>query len=165
MKKIKVIQIIGFVLFLVYVSLFIADFVLGFTGDYREILFSVLLAIISINMLTKGVFLKSQSTLWFSITLVLCAIIMLIFSIFNIDYNLYNYIFILLPIISSAINIAVFHNLLYIKVIILNITLAIPFVVNKLTYLEWQWILAIGAISVFVGIIICRVLKVKREKI
>jgi len=39
MKKIKVIQIIGFVLFLVYVSLFIADFVVGFTGDYREILF------------------------------------------------------------------------------------------------------------------------------
>lgn len=165
MKKIKIIQIIGFVLFFVYLGLFVADIVLGFAGEYREIVFSILLAIISINMLSKGVFLKSQSTLWFAITLVLYAIIMIVFSIYNIDYNLYNYIFILLPVISSAISIVVFHNLLYIKVIILNVTLVVPVILNKFIGVKWYWLLLIGILSVVLGIFVCRLLKVKREKI
>lgn len=165
MKKIKVVQIIGFVLFFVYVGLVISEFIWGYISDYRELLFSVLLAVVSINMLVKGVFLKSQSTLWFAITLVMYAILMTIFSIFNIDYNLYNYIFILLPIIASAINIVVFHNLLYIKVIILNLTLAIPFILSKFISLQTFWYYVIGVVSVLIGIIVCRCLKMKREKV
>lgn len=165
MKKIKVVQIIGFILCFVYVGLFVSDLIWGYIGDFREMLFSVLLVIVSISMLTKGVFLKSQSTLWFGITLVLSAILMLIFSIFNVDYILYNYIYILLPIIASMINIAVFHNLIYIKVIILNITIAIPFVISKIVILDVFWYFLIGVISVFLGIVVCRFIKMKKEKV
>lgn len=165
MKKIKVIQIIGFILFLIYVFLVIGEIIFGFIGDYRELVFSIILALISMNMLTKGVFLKSQSTLWFAITLVMYAILMMIFSIFNIDYILYNYIYILLPIIASTINIVVFRNLLYIKVIILNLTIAVPFVVAKIIELQTFWYFIIGGIAILFGIIVCRFLNVKREKV
>jgi len=165
MKKIKVIEIIGFILFLIYIILVVSDLLWGYTGDFRELIFSIMLAIISLNMLTKGVFLKSQSTLWFAITLVLYAILMIIFNIFNIDYNLYNYLFILLPIIASVINIVVFHNLIYIKVIILNVTLSVPFILSKFLNLEIYWYVFIGVVSVFIGIIVCRCFKMKGEKV
>lgn len=165
MKKIKVIEIIGTILFVIYVALVISEIIFGVMGDYRELIFSIILAVISMNMLFKGVFLKSQSTLWFAITLVLYAILMIIFSVFNIDYNLYNYIYVLLPIIASTINIVVFHNLLYIKVIILNITLVIAFVISKFTNFHDYLYFVIGGISVVVGIILCRFLKMGREKV
>lgn len=165
MKRIKVVQIIGFVLFLIYITLAISDLIIGYIGDYRELVFSILLAVISINMLTKGVFLKSQSTLWFAITLVLYAILVIIFNTINVKYNTFNYIFILLPIIASVINIVVFHNLMYIKVIILNITIAIPFILSKYLKLNNIWLFIIGIVSIFIGIILCRFFKMKGEKV
>lgn len=165
MKKIRVVQIIGFILCLLYVGLFITDIIWGYIGNYKELLFSILLVVVSISLLVKGVFLKSQSTLWFAITLVLFAIFMLISNIFNMNITIYNYIYILLPIIASMINIVVFHNLLYIKVIILNITIAIPFILEKYIPIQKFWFFVVGVVSIALGIFVCRLIKMKKEKV
>lgn len=165
MKKIKIVQIIGFVLVLVYFLLIISELIVGYLKDFRELTFSILLVIVSINLLFKGVFLKSQSTLWFANVLILYAILMIVFNLLNIEYNNYIYIYILLPIISSIINIVIFHNLIYIKVIILNISLVVPFILYKFIKLDFYLYFIIGTISVLLGIIMCRFFKMKREKV
>lgn len=165
MSKIRIVQIIGYCLFAIYIALIISEIVWGYLGDYRSIIFSIFLAIVSLSMIVKGVFLKSQSTLWFANTLLIYAIVMLIFDILNLDYILYNYIFILIPIISSLINIVSFHNLIYIKVIILNFTIVIPIVLSKFLHLDSYLYWIIGIVSVVIGVFVCRMVKMDKEKI
>lgn len=165
MKKIKVVQIIGYVLFIIYLGLIIGEWIWGYWKDFENIAFSILLAIVSLSLIYKGVLIKSSSTLWFAVSLIIYAITIIIFEYLKIDPQNYYYIFVLIPIIASLINLAVFQNLIYIKVIILNISIAIPVFLSRFLSLSIWWILFIRLISVFIGIIICRSINLDKERV
>lgn len=163
MKKIIIVKWLGIVLFVVYSVLLIIDFVFDFLGDWKIITFSIILAIISINMIAKGVIIKSSSTLWFAVSLILFAITIAIFDIKNIDPKQYYFIFSIIPIISSIINLAIFENLIYIKVIILNISIAIPVFVWYFWDFKFIINLIISVLSVIIGIVISRFINLNKE--
>ena len=94
MKKIKIVQFIGILLFIIYVTLLLIDLTLNVLGDVKIIVFSCIMALISINLIAKGVILKSSSTLWFSITLILCAILIAVLEILQKNVSDFYYIFI-----------------------------------------------------------------------
>lgn len=164
MKKIRIVQIIGFILFVIYVLLIISEFIWGYLADLNLIVFSGVLAIVSITMITKGVLLKSASTLWFAISLILFAICIISSEIFKIPRE-YGYLLALIPIIASLVNIAIFHNLFYIKIIIVNISVFIPLLIVRYVSLQWWWSVIIFAISIILGIIICRNISLEKENI
>ena len=121
MRKIRIIQLVGTILFVIYVTLFVVELEYNhFSTNNSVLAFSVLLALISLNMLNKGVVLRSSSTQWFGMVLILCAIAMMLLRLGVLTPNHY-YLFSIIPIIPSVILLAVFRNPLYIKVIILNI--------------------------------------------
>ena len=165
MKKIRIVQIVGILLFLVYVSFIILNyFKVSIISGKETFIFSILLAVLSITLIYKGVLLKSSSTLWFALNLISYAIILLLFDIFDIKLNENYYILSLIPIIASIINLAVFGYLIYIKVIILNISIIIPVMLWQFIDINIWWLLAIALFSVLLGIIICRSIYFKREK-
>ena len=85
MKKIRIVQIVGILLFLVYVSFIIINsFKISIIRGKETFIFSILLAVLSITLIYKGVLLKSSSTLWFALNLISYAIILLLFDIFDI---------------------------------------------------------------------------------
>ena len=165
MKKIKIIQIIGILLFIVYVSLFLLDLIWGILYDIDTFVFSIVLAIISLTLIYKGTLLKSSSTMWFSIFLILTAIFTIILNLLHLNVSNYYYVFAILPIIASIFNLIIFKYIIYIKVIILNISIAIP--VFCMQFLNWEWWinLIIGIISVIFGILICRLINFDKEKV
>lgn len=163
MKKIEIVKWIGVVLFLFYITLIAIDLTLGVLGDYQVLIFSIILALISINLIAKGVIIKSSSTLWFSITLILFALIIIVFEMNFIESIDYYYIFSFIPIISSVINLAIFQNLIYIKVVILNISIIIPVCIQYFLQLETIQILLIYIVSVLIGIIVCRCINLNKE--
>lgn len=165
MKKVKIVQIIGIILFVIYVALIISELSFGYLGEVQNIAFSVILAIISLTLIYKGVLLKSGSTLWFAISLILYAILLIIFELLKIYVNDFYYLFVLIPIIASLINIAVFNNLIYIKVIILNISLAIPVFLVSFVEIEWWQTLIVVAMCLFAGIVICRLINFDKERV
>ena len=165
MKKIKIIQTIGILLFLAYVVLFVLEVFFKYSIGLNVIVFSVLLAIISLNMVSKGVILRSSSTLWFAIVLILNAIFMILLSeSYLMTVNIF-YVFSIIPIIPSIILLAVFKNPIYIKVIILNI-----FIISSIVLWQefnlgiWENVLNFG-ISILLSIVICRNLNFDREKV
>ena len=165
MKKIKFVQIVGIVLFLIYISLVLIDIVWGIAYDINNLIFSIILAAISVTSIFKGVLLKSASTLWFSVTLILTAIMLVIFNIYRLNADNYWFIFAIIPIVSSIINLFIFKYLIYIKLIILNISIIIPIFVYKYLQFDWWIILIIGIISISLGILVSRLIKFKKEKV
>ena len=164
MKKIRIVSVIGCALFILYILLIISELIWGYLEDTQLLLFSSVLAVISIIMLYKGVLIKSASTLWFAICLILFAISLVVFELVEISVEYY-YLLSLLPIIASIVNIAIFHNLFYIKVIIINLSIFIPLLVTQFVLLDWWWVVLIYAISIVLGIILCRNLSLEKEKI
>lgn len=165
MKKVKIVQIIGIILFVIYVALIISELSFGYLGELQNLVFSVILAMVSLTLIYKGVLLKSGSTLWFAITLILYAILMIIFELLKVNVNDFYYVFVLIPIIASLINIVVFNNLMYIKVIILNISLAIPVFLISFVEIDWWLTLILVAMCLFAGIVICRLINFDKEKV
>ena len=165
MKKIKIIQIIGITLFIIYIGLIISDILLNYMGDYKILTLSFILALVSINSIWKGVVLRSSSTLWFSITLILISITIVIFDLNALVVENYYFIFVLIPIIASLINLAIFHNLIYIKVIILNISIAIPTIIHYFYNLKVWWNILSFGVSIVLGIIICRLWNLDKENV
>lgn len=165
MKKIHIVRLIGIVLFVVYLALIILELCIGALGDYAIYILSGVMAIVSLNMINKGVLLKSSSTLWFAITLILWAIVIMVLELCGLEERGYYYVFVLIPIISSLINVAIFRNLIYIKVIIINISIIIPVFIYRFADFNIWWVLAMGLLSIIVGIIICRMINLDKEKI
>lgn len=164
MSKLKKVQIIGFILFTMYIGAIILDVALDIFGDYRLIIFSVLLAIISLNLIYKGVLIKSASTMWFANTLMMFAITIIVFEIIGRDVMQYYYVFSFVPIISSLVNLAIFNNFIYIKVIIINISIIVPICVTYFVSLSIWWQIVLWTMSIIIGIIICRMMNVNKEK-
>jgi hypothetical protein len=164
-KRIKTVQVTGLFLFIIYIILIAFDFTIGFIDLKSDILFSIVLAIISLNLIYKGVLLKSSSTLWFALNLILYAILIVLLNLISVDYRDYYVYFVLIPIIPSVITLAVFNNLMYIKVIILNISIFIPLIVYSTITQNIWWVISIGCMGLFLGILICRMLKFSKEKV
>lgn len=165
MKKIKIIQIIGISLVLIYVVLLISDLVWGYLGDTNTLVFSVILVCIGLNLIHKGVLLKSTSTLWFAMCLIIFAICIIILKLNNKNVQDFAYLFGVIPLISSFINLALFGDKIYIKVIILNMSILVPIFTSQCLNLQWFINVGIGVISFILGIIICRHINLDKEKI
>ena len=165
MKKIKLVQIISILLFLVYIVLILIDIKASVLGNLSRFYFSILLAVISLNMIWKGKILKSTSTLWFGLSLILYAILIIIFELMQYDLQDLYYLFVFIPIISSVIILVIFGNLIYIKVIIFNIAIAIPVVLYNVLWLAWWWVVVIGVVSIVSAVLISRNLWFNKEKV
>ncbi|MBQ7352157.1 MAG: hypothetical protein IJW59_04815 [Clostridia bacterium] len=165
MKKIRVVQFVGIVLFVAYIGLIITDAILDFLADYRLIIFSILLSIISLNLIVKGAILKSSSTLWFANCLILSSFIIVLLDLCQVQISEYYLLFVLIPFISSLINLAIFQNLIYIKIIILNIFIAVPLVFDYFfDFRQWVlWVAVAGCLVV--GFLICRSINVDKENV
>lgn len=163
MKKIDIVKWIGIILFFVYISILIIDIFSGFLGDYNIIVISLILSIISINSVVKGRLIKSSSTMWFAITLILFSILIVIFELKNIKPLDYYFVFSIIPIISSVINLAIFENLIYIKVIIFNISIIIPITIQYFFKLQVFLIAIVSILSIVVGILVCRQISLSKE--
>ena len=55
MKKIRIIQSIGLVLFIIYMISVVIDATIGIMKELQIILFSLIIALISLNLIVKGV--------------------------------------------------------------------------------------------------------------
>lgn len=165
MKKIKIIQIIGISLVFIYLALLISDVVWGYLGDINTLVFSVILVCIGLNLIRKGVLLKSTSTLWFAMCLIIFAICIIILKLNNQDTQDFAYLFGIIPLIASFINLAIFGAKIYIKVIILNVSILVPIFTSQFLNFQWFINVGIGVISLVLGILICRNINLDKEKI
>ncbi len=136
----------------------------SFWGDKSVIAFSVVLTLVSLGLCYKGAVLKSYSTLWFALNLVLYALLILIFEIRNIDYLNLLYLFAFLPLISSLILVC-FGKFAYFKVIILNLSVALPL----LAFEFWEMVLwlkiGVFAISILLGVLTSKLFSLGKERI
>ena len=165
MKRIRLLQIISIVLFLLYTALLVVEFKWEMLGANSILIFSIILAVVSLSLIWKGKLLKSTSTLWFGLSLILYAIGIIVFELLNINFDKYMYLFVLIPIISSLIILAIFSNMIYIKVIIFNISISVPIILYNTIYITWWWAVIIGLVAVLVGILISRLLSLGKEKV
>lgn len=165
MKKIKIVQFIGIVLFVAYLCLLILDIIWGMLHDYNVLIFSLILAMISVSLIVKGVLLKSSSTLWFAINLISCAIILIVFNLSKIEIANNYYVLSLIPLLASVINLIIFKYIIYFKLIIINISVIIPVYIMHFMNYEWWINLIIFLISITLGIWICRSINLGKEKV
>jgi len=164
-KRIRIVQIIGVTLFIIYFGLFLLDLIWGLLNDTNAIIFSIILALISISLIYKGVLLKSSSTLWFAINLILCAIFLIVISLLDLSIDDFYFVFSLIPIVASVCNLFIFRYNIYIKVIILNISIIIPIILLQFFNLIWWVVLIVAIVSISLGILICRSINFGREKV
>lgn len=165
MSKIRIVQILGFVLCLAYITILILNMFWGVFPNINNLIFSIILAIVSFELLFKAVIIKSTSTMWFALSLILYALIIIIFERLSLNYKSMAYVFAFLPIISSLIILLLFNNYIYIKLIILNMSIAIPITLFNLLDLKW-WIFAIIlTIGILFGILLSRMVNLDKEKV
>lgn len=163
-KRVKIIQIIGSLLVFVYLGLFVSNVIFGYLGALDTFIFSILLVVIGFDLIWKGVLLKSSSTLWFAICLILWAILILILKLYNQNNQEYIFVFASIPLIPSALNMIVFKNSIYLKVIIINISIIVPILLMQFLTLSWWWLVLMATASVGVSIVICRFIGLKRGR-
>jgi len=165
LKKIKIVQVTGIILFLLYFVLLIIDLLIGVFANYSFLVFSIIISAIGINLIYKGVLIKSSSTLWFANTLILYSILIAVLDLLNYDFFGNRVLFSIVPIVSSLINLFVFQNLIYVKVIIINLSIIIPMVIEYYADFEFGAILAVFLISIGVGICACRLINFDKENV
>ncbi len=165
MKKIRIVQFLGIMLFVAYIIVFVIDLIRGVLGDYKELIFSLFMALIGINLVVKGVLVKSNSTLWFANVLIAISLTIVLLKYLGLDILNYYYIFSIIPIIASIINLIVFKNLIYIKVIIINITITIPTIIQFLYNFNIYWTTGMFVISILIGVLICRLINLDKENV
>ena len=165
MKKIRIVQFLGIVLFVAYLIVFVIDLVRGILGDYKELIFSLFMAIIGINLIIKGVLIKSNSTLWFANVLITMALTIAVLRYLKVDVVENYYLFTIIPIIASVINLVVFKNLIYIKVIIINVTVIVPTMLQFLKNFDIYWTIGMFVISILIGVLVCRLINFDKENV
>jgi len=164
-KRVKIVQLIGIILFVVYiVFILLSSLAVKVFVGRENIIFSIILAMLSITLIYKGTLLKSSSTLWFAINLVSYAILIVVFEITQLKFDSEYYLFAIIPIFASLINIAVFNYLIYIKVILLNLSIILPIIIYRFTSINLIWTIVIACSSIILGIVLCRTIYFKREK-
>lgn len=162
MRKIRVIKYVGIALVALYVaSIILASFTSLF-GDYVVTIFSIILASISLYLFYKGAVLKSYSTLWFGLCLILYALCILAFEIWNIRYENYSFLFAFLPIVPSVLMLA-FGRAIYLKVIIFNFSIALPLLIFNYVSLNLWLKIGVFTISIALGILVSRCTHIGKE--
>lgn len=165
MKKIRFVQAVGVVLFLGYILLLVIDVFKGFLGNYYQLILSLIMAIIGFNLLFKAVIIKSSSTIWFAIVLISMSVVIITMSLYRIEIEKLYYVFAIIPLFASLLNLIVFNNLIYIKVMIINATIIVPMIIQQFYTLGNYWSIGLFVISILIGIIICRVINFDKEKV
>ena len=165
MKKIRLVQIVGIILFIGYIILLIVDGINGFLGNYSQLVLSIVMAVIGLNLIIKGSVIKSNSTMWFAIVLISISVTIIIAGLLEINLIKNNYIFAVVPLFASFLNLIIFNNLTYIKVIIVNISIIVPMVIEYFYSFEFYWSIGLFVISILIGIMICRLINWGKEKI
>ena len=165
MKKIRFVQVIGVILFIVYIGLLVADIFKGFLGNYSQLILSVIMSIIGFNLLFKAVIIKSSSTIWFAIVLISMSVAVVVISLLNGSVEKLYYVFTVVPLFASLLNLMVFNNLIYVKVIIINMSVIVPIVIKYFYAFSSYWSIGLSVISIIMGIIICRLIKFDKEKV
>ena len=165
MKKIRIVQFFGIVLFVAYLILFVIDLIRGILGDYKEAIFSLFIAIIGINLIVKGVLIKSNSTLWFANVLISMALLIVVLKYLGFVIDEHYYLFTIIPIFASVINLIVFKNLIYVKVIIINVTIIVPTISQFLNQFDIYWTAGMFVISILIGVLVCRLINFDKEKV
>ena len=69
-----------------------------------------------------------------------------------------------IPLISSFVNLAIFGAKIYIKVIILNLSILVPIFTSQFLNFQWFINVGIGIVSLILGILICRSINLDKEK-
>lgn len=165
MKRIRIVQLLGFVLVLIYAILFGIDAKFGLLKDMGRWIFSVLIVLIGINLICKGAIISSSSTMWFANNLIFVAIAIVVIDYLQLDINNYIIVFAIIPIIPTLINLLVLRVKIYVKVLIINISIIIPIVFFQFVGLKWYWILIVAIFSLSLGIFVCRNIDLDKEKI
>ena len=165
MNKIKIVGVIGLILFIVYLSLVITEMVFHYLGEYDLIVFTILLSLISINMINKGIILKSTTTLWFAINMIIYAIIIVVMEILKVDINSITYLWSIVPIIPSLLNLMIFNNYIYIKLIIINLFIFVPLVVINYIHLNIWFEWGIIVLGLIIGMVVCRLINLDKENV
>lgn len=165
MKKIRFVQAVGVVLFLGYILLLVIDVFKGFLGNYYQLILSLIMAIIGFNLLFKAVIIKSSSTIWFAIVLISMSVVIITMSLYRIEIEKLYYVFAIIPLFASLLNLIVFNNLIYIKVMIINATIIVPMIIQQFYTVGNYWSIGLFVISILIGIIICRVINFDKEKV
>lgn len=158
-------QILGVILTLLYLTLFISNLIWGVFRDNYTYMFSIVIIIVGINTIHKGSLLKSHSTLFFALNLILGAILIVVIEILKLEIKNFIYVFTIIPILSSVLILAILRCKIYVKVIILCMSLSIPVFVYQFTNLEWCFLIIIGVLTTITGIVICRNINFDKEKI
>lgn len=164
MKKIKVVQIIGIMLVLLYVALVLTNLIWGVI-DHSAFLFSIVIVLVGANLIYKGKLLKSASTLWFAFNLIFGAILIIILELLKLEIQDFGYIFAFVPMLASMFILVILRTKIYIKVMIINISVIIPLLVYKFAQIEWYFALIIAIICIVASIVICRNINLDKEKI
>ena len=165
MKRIRIVQFVGIALFIAYLLVFVTDLVRGVLGGYKETVFSLFMALVGVNLLVKGVLIKSNSTLWFANVLITMSLTIVVVSLVGLEITKVYYMFTIIPIFASVINLIVFKNLIYVKIIIINITIIVPAVIQFLKNLDIYWTVGLFVISVLIGILVCRLINFDKENV
>jgi hypothetical protein len=165
LHKVRIIAIIGIILFVIYVGLIITNISLDYLGEYELLVFSIILALISINMINKGILLRSTTTLWFALNMIIFAIVIIICELLSWDIANVGYIWSLIPILPSIINLIVFNNYIYIKLIIINVFIIIPLIINSLVVFSFWIEMGFIAGGIVIGIITCRLINFDKENV
>lgn len=164
MGKIRALKCIGLVLVVAYVLTILLAYKGSYFGNYNVLAFSLVLTLVSLGLCYKGSVLKSYSTLWFALSLILYALLILIFEIKNIEYSHLIYLFAFLPILPSLLLVCL-GKFAYIKVIIINLSLALPLlVINILEMALWLKI-GVFTVSVLLGLLVSKFFSLDKEKI
>ena len=82
----------------------------------------------------------------------------------NFSYYEYIYVFAFLPIVTSLIFVC-FKNFNYIKVMIINLSIAIPILVSNILAIKIWLNIVIFIESILIGISICRLITTRKEKV
>lgn len=164
MRKIRAIKYIGLLLSIIYLLTILGVCFTEYIGGTENLVFSILLAVLSVFSCFKGSMIKSFSTLWFGITLILYAFLIIIFEVTEFSYFDYIYVFAFLPIVTSLIFVC-FKKFNYIKVVIINLSIAIPILLSNILDVKLWLNIAIFSISILIGIFVCRLINISREKV
>lgn len=162
MKKIVIIEILGLLLFVSYIVLFVLDVSLGLLGDNATLILSVVLALVSIILMFEGFTLKSSSTLWFAICLIIFSIFIIISKLNPNDY-ISPVVYTCIPVFASIINLIIFNYKIYYKLLIINASIIIPVAVDTYLDINVWWKVAVWTGSVLFGIFVCRCIKFKKS--
>lgn len=127
MKRITKFNIVNIVLILTYTILVVLNVYSNFLFMNSKLFwFMAFLCLIGISLLFKFLIFKSDSSLWMSLTILLCAVVLNLIYYLKLDITKYYVTFLLSPIIASLFVGLIFKDVLQLKIATYILTVLIP---------------------------------------